>query len=80
VNCFYEVEDRLYIHPDECIDCTACVPVCPVEAIFAEGDLPEKWKSFVDENRNGVANATNITVKKEPLGKDKPECKGIGKK
>ena len=80
VNCFYEIGDRLYIHPDECIDCTACVPVCPVEAIFAEGDLPEKWKSFIDENRDGCASAANITVKKEPLGKDKPECKGIGKK
>lgn len=80
VNCFYEVGDRLYIHPDECIDCTACVPVCPVEAIYAEGDLPEKWKSFVDENKNGCASAANITVKKDALGKGKPECSGIGKK
>ena len=79
VNCFYEVGDRLYIHPDECIDCTACVPVCPVEAIYAEGDLPEKWNSFVEENRTGCASAANITVKKDPLGKDKPECKA-GKK
>jgi len=80
VNCFYEVGDRLYIHPDECIDCTACVPVCPVEAIFTEGDLPEKWKSFIDENRNGCAGATNITAKKEGLGKDKPECKAGARK
>ena len=74
VNCFYEVDDRLYIHPDECIDCTACVPVCPVEAIFAEGDLPEKWKSYIDENKQKVSSAANITAKKEGLGKDKPEC------
>jgi len=80
VNCFYEVGDRLYIHPDECIDCTACVPVCPVEAIFTEGDLPAKWNSFIAENRDNCATATNITAKKEALGKDKPECKGIGKK
>ena len=80
VNCFYEIGDRLYIHPDECIDCTACIPVCPVEAIFAEADLPEKWKSFIDENRNGCAGAANITVKKEGLGKDKPECKAGARK
>ena len=80
VNCFYEVDDRLYIHPDECIDCTACVPVCPVEAIFTESDLPAKWNSFIAENRDKVASATNITVKKEPLGKDKPECKAGARK
>src|SRR5437899_9571969 len=40
VACFYELEGQLVIHPDECIDCTACVADCPVEAIYAEGDLP----------------------------------------
>src|SRR5438270_6964211 len=40
VACFYELEGQLIIHPDECIDCTACVAECPVEAIYAEGDLP----------------------------------------
>jgi ferredoxin len=74
VNCFYEIGDRLYIHPDECIDCTACVPVCPVEAIFTESDVPEKWKSYIAENREKISSATNITAKKEALGKDKPEC------
>ncbi len=75
VNCFYEVADRLYINPDECIDCTACVPVCPVAAIFAEGDLPDKWKSFIDENRNNCGTGASITVKKDALGKDSPKCK-----
>jgi ferredoxin len=40
VACFYELEDRLIIHPDECIDCTACVSECPVEAIYADLDIP----------------------------------------
>ncbi len=40
VECFYEGESMLYIHPDECIDCEACVPECPVEAIFHEDNLP----------------------------------------
>ena len=39
-----------YIHPVECIDCGACVPVCPVTAIFALEDLPEKWASFTQKN------------------------------
>lgn len=81
VNCFYEVADRLYINPDECIDCTACVPVCPVSAIFAEADLPEKWKSYIEENAKGcAAGAANITVKKEALGTGKPECQAGAKK
>jgi NAD-dependent dihydropyrimidine dehydrogenase PreA subunit len=41
----------LYIHPDECIDCGACVPACPVEAIFALDETPRKWASFIDKNR-----------------------------
>jgi ferredoxin len=75
VNCFYEIADRLYINVDECIDCTACVPVCPVAAIFAEADVPEQWKSFIDENREKAPSGANITVKKEALGKDLPKCK-----
>jgi ferredoxin len=50
VNCFYEGENFLVIHPDECIDCGACEPVCPTKAIFPEADLPEKWKEFTALN------------------------------
>jgi len=39
-----------WIDPVECIDCGACVPVCPVSAIFALDDLPEKWNSFTELN------------------------------
>ena len=42
VDCIYEGERMLYIHPDECVDCGACEPVCPVEAIFYEDDVPER--------------------------------------
>jgi NAD-dependent dihydropyrimidine dehydrogenase PreA subunit len=41
---------QLYIDPDECIDCGACVPVCPVWAIFPKEDLPEKWTHFAEIN------------------------------
>ena len=50
VDCIYEGKDQLFIHPDECIDCGACEPVCPTKAIFPEADLPEKWKEFVQLN------------------------------
>jgi NAD-dependent dihydropyrimidine dehydrogenase PreA subunit len=39
----------LFIDSSECIDCGACVPACPVSAIFAEDDLPEKWASFAEK-------------------------------
>jgi NAD-dependent dihydropyrimidine dehydrogenase PreA subunit len=46
----YATEEMLYIDPVECIDCGACVPVCPVTAIFALEDLPEKWQKFTAIN------------------------------
>ena len=50
VECFYEGEQILYIHPDECIDCEACVPECPVEAIFHQDNVPEDQKPFIELN------------------------------
>ena len=50
VDCIYEGERMLYIHPDECVDCGACEPVCPVEAIFYEDDVPEQWKDYYKAN------------------------------
>ena len=42
VDCIYQGARMLYIHPDECVDCGACEPVCPVEAIYYEDDLPDR--------------------------------------
>ncbi|MBA3489268.1 MAG: ferredoxin family protein [Longispora sp.] len=50
VDCIYEGGRMLYIHPDECVDCGACEPVCPVEAIFYEDDVPEQWKRYTEAN------------------------------
>ena len=50
VDCIYEGDRMLYIHPDECVDCGACEPVCPVEAIYYEDDVPDKWKDFYNAN------------------------------
>ena len=52
VDCFYEGENMLVIHPDECIDCGACEPECPVTAIFPEEDVPANQKQYIQLNRD----------------------------
>ncbi|OZC63631.1 ferredoxin [Rhodococcus sp. 15-725-2-2b] len=46
VDCIYEGGRMLYINPDECVDCGACEPACPVEAITYEDDVPEQWDAY----------------------------------
>jgi ferredoxin len=67
VDCFHEGPNFLVIDPDECIDCTLCVPECPVNAIFAEDDLPEDQKHFIELNAELAKKWPVITEKKEPL-------------
>ena len=71
VDCFYGDDKMLYIHPDECIDCGACVPACPVEAIFPEADVPEsesKWTQInYDKCQKELDSLENITEKGDPL-------------
>ena len=55
VDCFREGPNMLVIDPDECIDCTLCVPECPVEAIFAEDDVPDAQKEFIALNARARA-------------------------
>ncbi|PZC45345.1 MAG: NAD-dependent dihydropyrimidine dehydrogenase, PreA subunit [Chloroflexi bacterium] len=52
VDCIHaDEEDRiLFISPDECIDCGACEPACPVTAIFSEDDVPDEWSGFTEVN------------------------------
>jgi len=49
-DCFYQDGSMLYIDPDDCIDCGACSPECPVEAIFLDSQVPERWIQFVELN------------------------------
>lgn len=51
VDCIYEGERTLYIHPDECVDCGACDPVCPVEAIYYLDDVPAEWGDYTRANQ-----------------------------
>jgi NAD-dependent dihydropyrimidine dehydrogenase PreA subunit len=46
----YDQHDQLYINPDECIDCGACEPACPVTAIFEESAVPEEWHAYLTIN------------------------------
>lgn len=50
VDCFHEGPNFLTIDPDECIDCTLCVAECPVEAIYAEDDVPPDQEEFISLN------------------------------
>ena len=54
VDCIYEGGRMLYIHPDECVDCGACEPVCPVEAIYYEDDVPDQWSGYAQANADSV--------------------------
>ena len=60
VDCIYEGKRSLYIHPDECVDCGACEPVCPVEAIFYEDDTPAQWKDYYRANVDFFTETTTI--------------------
>ncbi len=67
VDCFYEGQQMLYIHPDECIDYEACVPECPVEAIFHEDNLPDEWKEFTALNAEQSPLCPVINEKKDAM-------------
>src|SRR6185437_8613360 len=75
-DCFYQDEMMLYIDPDSCIDCGACVPECPVEAIFAEQEVPARWGQFVQLNAERIGalkDSGPITEKLE--AKEGPGCR-----
>ena len=76
VECFYQDDMMLWIDPNDCIDCEACVPECPVEAIFAEANVPPQWTHYTPLNAEKSAalkETGHITEKQDP--KEGPECK-----
>ena len=64
--CFREGEKMLYIDPDTCIDCEACVPQCPVEAIYLDEEVPQPWQSYIELNTRMAPKCPPITEKKKP--------------
>ena len=82
VDCFREGPNMLVIDPDECIDCTLCVAECPVEAIFAEDDVPENQRAFLQLNAELSKAWPTITAKKDAPAdaddwKDKKDKAGL---
>lgn len=80
VDCFYQDDKMLYIDPEECIDCGACIPECPVEAIFTDNDVPSQWQEYIDLNAERAAflkeNDGNITERQAPM--EGPQCQKAG--
>ena len=72
VDCFREGPNMLVIDPDECIDCTLCVPECPVEAIFAEDDVPDALREFIGMNAE-LAKAWPAIIERKPAPSDADE-------
>jgi ferredoxin len=67
VDCFHEGPNFLVIDPDECIDCTLCVPECPVNAIFAEDEVPDDQAEFIELNAELSREWPVLTERKDPL-------------
>jgi len=67
VICFHEGANFLVIDPDDCIDCGACVDPCPVNAIFPEDQVPEKWQHYIALNKELAAEWPELTTPKQPL-------------
>ncbi len=75
-DCFYQDDKQLYIDPAHCIDCEACVPECPVEAIFRDSQVPALWTHFIQLNAERVSELQKegnpITERQAPL--EGPGC------
>ncbi len=78
VECFHADDRMLYIDPDACIDCGACVPECPVEAIYDEGSLPKDLEHWLDVNAKQSAALPVIAEREPPLGTAIERAKAMG--
>lgn len=67
VDCFHADEERVYIDPEACIDCGACIPACPVHAISEAYDLGADGDRWVEANARGAAETPLLTIKVAPL-------------
>jgi ferredoxin len=79
VDCFWEIDDpaMLVIDPDTCIDCGACVPVCPIQAIYPEDEVPSYYQEYIELNAEKFEDGKNVTENIGPLegAKDLAEIK-----
>lgn len=78
VDCFHADDEMVYVDPDECIDCGACVPECPVEAIFPEDEVPEDQKKWIEINAEKAPGLPVITEKQDALPTAADKRKQLG--
>lgn len=67
VECFHSDDERLYIDPDVCIDCGACIPACPVQAIYEVIDMPDDYVPWIEINAERSRMLPLIIAKQDPL-------------
>jgi ferredoxin len=67
VACFHGDDEMLYIDNDVCIDCGACIPECPVQAIYEESDIPDELREWIDINAERAPGLPVIEDKQDPL-------------
>ncbi|MGD9662227.1 MAG: 4Fe-4S binding protein [Porticoccaceae bacterium] len=78
VDCFHGDDDMLYIDPNECIDCSACVPACPVQAIKSIYDMEEELMEWVAINAQRAPTLPVINSKQEPLPTAEEKRQSLG--
>jgi ferredoxin len=78
VDCFHGDDEMLYIDPEECIDCGACVPECPVEAIYDETQLPDALTSWTAINKDRAKSLPVINETSDPLPTAEARKKELG--
>jgi len=67
VQCFHADDEQLYINPDVCVDCGACIPVCPVQAIYDVVDMPDDKEPWIAVNKERASTLPIIGAKQDPL-------------
>ncbi|NDP49064.1 MAG: ferredoxin family protein [Sulfuriferula multivorans] len=76
VDCFHEGPNFLVIDPEECIDCTLCVAECPVEAIYAEDDVPDDQRAFIALNAE-LTKGWKVIIERKDAPPDADEWAGV---
>jgi ferredoxin len=76
MECFYQDTHMLYIDPTDCIDCEACVPECPVEAIFHDSAIPEAWAhcTALNAERSAGLKECGGRITEKQTAKEEPGC------
>tara|TARA_R110002050_G_scaffold1244_4_gene8648 strand:+ start:81475 stop:81780 length:306 start_codon:yes stop_codon:yes gene_type:complete len=78
VSAFHAGEEMLFINPDVCVDCGACIPKCPVQAIYEDLDLPDELNEWIEVNERRSKKLPKITAKALPYKDAEVRKKALG--